>query len=103
MRKVKITVLKTLSLDDLQEKYGHSKLKKTCPIHEEGEEFIVNEDLQMPDGFCSWAWGSIHADVKILGSEGNYRGLRWVKDENIGIVCCDDGLRPVIFKLEKTD
>jgi uncharacterized repeat protein (TIGR04076 family) len=28
---------------------------------------------------------------------------RWMKQENTMIACCNDGVRPVVFKLERID
>ena len=27
----------------------------------------------------------------------------WMRDENTMIACCNDGIRPVIFKIERID
>jgi uncharacterized repeat protein (TIGR04076 family) len=48
--------------------------------------------------FCSWAWADIQRDVVHLALGGDFP---WIKEKGIGISCCTDGLRPVIFKLER--
>jgi len=102
MGKVKITVVKKSCMKEFQEKYGHEELGKTCPYFNEGDEFIVDSgSITVPNGFCKSAWIDIARNVYALMLGGNFRDWKWVKDENIGIVCCADGLRPVFFKIEK--
>jgi uncharacterized repeat protein (TIGR04076 family) len=95
--KVKITVLKRLVLSDL-DKYKNEP-SVACTRFDDGQEFL-SENIQMPQGFCSWAWADIQRDVAILALNGNFI---WVKDEGIGISCCTDGFRPVVFKLERIE
>lgn len=96
--RVKITVLRRMSNPDLYEEYGDAtELEPLCEDFQEGEEFVV-ERLQMPQGFCDWAWADIQRDVLILGLGGN---APWVREEGLLISCCTDGLRPVVFKLER--
>lgn len=100
---VKITVEKMLNTFDV---FGDSRDSETisdfatkCPRFEEGQEFIVEKDLEKPKDFCSWAWNDIHRDVIVLSFGGHFP---WIKeDKAITYSCCTDGLRPVIFKLEK--
>jgi uncharacterized repeat protein (TIGR04076 family) len=96
--KVKITVLKRMSNLDLYEDYARvSELEPLCDHFQEGEEFVV-EMLEMPKGFCDWAWADIQRDALILGLGGN---APWVREDGVVISCCTDGLRPVVFKLER--
>ncbi|MEM2111818.1 MAG: TIGR04076 family protein [Candidatus Bathyarchaeia archaeon] len=95
--KVKITVLKRLVLNDL-DKYKKEP-SVACTLFKDGQEF-VSERLQMPNGFCSWAWADIQRDVAVLALNGNFD---WVKDKGVGISCCTDGFRPVVFKLERIE
>jgi len=96
MFKVRITVLKKLKTGDVLERYGKG-VEEGCPLFKVGDEFMV-EDLNKPEGFCSWAWADIQRDVTALALGGNFP---WIKDEGTMISCCTDGLRPVIFKLER--
>lgn len=99
---VKITVIKTFSTEEVfNEKLKDEVIKEeslTCPKLSEGQEFLVDESGNVPEGFCHWAWADIHRDVNILRFGGHYP---WMK-ENINkvYVSCTDGLRPVVFKLE---
>jgi len=54
--------------------------------------------MQMPEGFCSWAWADIQRDVIHMGLGGDFP---WMKKPGVMISCCTDGLRPVVFKLER--
>jgi uncharacterized repeat protein (TIGR04076 family) len=50
---VKITVLKRLVLSDLDKYKNEPSI--ACALFKDGQEF-VSEAIQMPEGFCSWAW-----------------------------------------------
>ena len=76
MNKVKITVLKTTLDKELAEEYGAAGLDK-CPMHTEGQVF--------------------YADYSLF-----YYG-DWIRKPGVAVCSCNDGLRPVIFKLESTD
>ena len=68
--------------------------------YEEGMEWIVNKRIDMPDGFCSWAWRDIYKDVSVLAMGGNFDP--WV---NKGLIytSCSDGIRPVSFLIERIE
>lgn len=103
MKKVRITVLKTTFIKELAEEYGAEGLK-ACPMMKEGQVFYA--DYAKPEGFCDEAWKAIYQYVFALshGADNDlfYYG-DWIKKPGTAIVCCNDGLRPVIFKLEATD
>lgn len=103
MTAVKITVLKRCLNADLAEKLSDSVIKP-CDVFEEGQEFIGG--LNMPEGFCAWAWSDISKMVVSLMAGAQFdRGLfnNWMKSDNTAIACCTDGFRPVVFKLERID
>lgn len=103
MKKVKITVLETTLNRALAEEYGVEGLK-ACPMMEQGQVFYA--DYAKPEGFCDEAWKAIYQYVFALahgaGSDLFYYG-DWIRKPGVAIVCCNDGLRPVLFKLEATD
>lgn len=103
MRKVKITVLKTTLDKELAAEYGVEGLKE-CPFHQKGQEFYT--EYGKPEGFCDEAWKAIYQYVFSLahgsGKEVFYYG-DWVRTPGTAICSCNDGLRPVIFKLEATE
>ena len=91
MKKVKITVLKTMLLEDLAKEYGVEGLT-TCPFLKEGQVFYA--DYARPEGFCDEAWKAIHNYALVLTSGGKVFG------QSRCIACCNDGARPVVFMLE---
>jgi uncharacterized repeat protein (TIGR04076 family) len=96
---VKITVLKRFSPSEVFEKVPVTPTSlEACDELRDGQEFIVGEDGNMPTGFCTSAWQSIFSDVRILAFGGN---LPWYKEKGVSVSCCPDGLRPVVFKLER--
>lgn len=102
MKKVRITVIRTMINKDLAEQYGVDGLG-TCPILKEGQEFLA--DWAKPEGFCDEAWKAIYQYVFALahGVQGPLYYNDWIKTPGVAICSCNDGLRPVIFKLEATD
>ena len=103
MNKVKITVLKTTLDEELAREYGAEGLK-ACPMLREGQVFYA--DYAKPDGLCDEAWKAIYQYVFALahgaGRETFYYG-DWIRKPGVAICSCNDGLRPVIFKLEATE
>lgn len=103
MNKVKITVLKTTFDEELAAEYGAAGLK-ACPMLKEGQVFFA--DYAKPDGFCDEAWKAIYQYAFTLahgaGNDVFYYG-DWIRVPGVAICSCNDGLRPVIFKLEATD
>ena len=103
MKKVKITILKTTLNEELAREYGAVGIK-ACPMMKEGDVFMA--DYAKPEGFCDEAWKAIYQYVFALahgaGSDLFYYG-DWIRKPGVAIVSCNDGLRPVIMKLEATD
>ena len=103
MNKVKITVLKTTLDEELAREYG-AEGPKACPMLREGQVFYA--DYAKPDGLCDEAWKAIYQYVFALahgaGKETFYYG-DWIRKPGVAICSCNDGLRPVIFKLEATE
>jgi uncharacterized repeat protein (TIGR04076 family) len=67
-----------------------------CPAFKDGQEFIY--DKTCPPGFCGWAFADIQRDLIAVSFGANYP---WVKEKNVAISCCTDGLRPVVFRIER--
>lgn len=103
MKKVKITVLKTTLDKELAAEYGVKGLT-ACPMYKAGQVFYA--DYAKPEGLCDEAWKAIYQYVFALahgaGSETFYYG-DWIRKPGVAVCSCNDGLRPVIFKLEATD
>lgn len=102
MKKVKITILQTTFNKELAEEYGAEGLGP-CAMMKEGKVFYA--DFAKPDGFCDEVWKAIYQYVFALSlgtSEPFYDG-GWIRKPGVAICSCNDGLRPVIMKLEATD
>jgi uncharacterized repeat protein (TIGR04076 family) len=98
---VKITVVKKISNKEM---FGDNppvgfNVTPECGRVEEGQEFIVEEG-KFPPGFCSWAFADIHRDIIHLRFGGNFPQI---KEKGAMLSCCTDGIRPVIFKLERIE
>ena len=105
MNKCKITVLKTTFQEELAAEFG-SKGVGPCPRHKEGEVFYA--DYRCPEGLCDEAWKAFsHYVFALAHDSGRNGGLfftgRWIDKPGVAICSCNDGLRPVIFKIEQTD
>jgi uncharacterized repeat protein (TIGR04076 family) len=98
--KVKITVIKQFLPKDI---FGRDfilvsgKKVTNCSL-KVGDEFISDGTGNMPEGFCAHAWNSIFRNVHLLTWGGGYS--KTIGD-NLAFGVCPDGLRPVIFKLER--
>lgn len=103
MKKVKIIVIRKMFNEDLVREYGADNLT-ACPMLREGQVFYA--DYAKPEGLCDEAWKAIYQYVFALahgaGNETFYYG-DWIRKPGVAICSCNDGLRPVIFKLEVTD
>lgn len=101
MTKLKIKVLKRQDPDELFDELPVARRDwmVPCPVYEDGQEFIV-ENMEMPEGFCGSAWQTIYPNVRTLHNGGNYS---YFDEKGTAITCCADGLRPVIFKIERIE
>lgn len=103
MKRCKITVLKTMFNQELAAEYRAEGLT-ACPMLKEGQVFYA--DYGKPQGFCDEAWKAIYQYVFAL-SHGAGNGLfyygDWIRRPGVAVCSCNDGLRPVIFKIEVTE
>ncbi len=102
MKKVKITVLRRSFNEDLAKEYGVTGLQR-CEAVKDGQVFYAG--LGKPEGFCDGAWHTIYPYWFALanGAKTFWYKDSWVRHEGVAVACCNDGLRPVYFKLEATD
>jgi uncharacterized repeat protein (TIGR04076 family) len=102
MPKCRVTVVKRTINQDLIDEHLNGKLDPigACTAFEDGQEFEIDGFPQKPEGFCDWAWATIHKDVVAVLFGGDYP---WIEQPGTAITCCTDGLRPVIFKVERTE
>jgi uncharacterized repeat protein (TIGR04076 family) len=78
---------------------GKDEPYKKCSF-EEGRTWIVEKNMQMPDGFCGWAWRDLYKDLSVMVMGGNFDP--WV-EKGLIYTSCSDGIRPVSFKLERLE
>ena len=98
MKKCRITVLKTALFEDLRDEYMSAGFGP-CPVIREGQVYVTGGKFgnSMPDGFCEYAWQAVQIIATTLAAGGKVFG------EDYNIACCNDGIRPVILKLETVD
>ena len=103
MAKCKITVLRKMFNEDYAKEFCANPAAGACDAFTEGQTFILDNPGK-PPGFCEEAWSAITRYVFAFNSGGGaFFNGRWMKDENTMIACCNDGIRPVVFKLERID
>ena len=52
--------------------------------------------------FCSEAWDCISRYIYAALQGGSIMN-GWTNDKKVMIACCNDGTRPVVFKIERID
>jgi uncharacterized repeat protein (TIGR04076 family) len=104
MTKCKITVLRRSYDKGLADEYINPELRKNhgpCERFRDGQEFVTDVFGGVPEGFCPWAWDDLYKALVGFAANGHY-GM-WYRDAKTLIGCCSDGIRPVIFKVEKLE
>lgn len=104
---VKVTVIDKKCYNDLQEEYLANPRSGPCTFYNVGDEFLFSsEDLpyfRCGNGtMCSEAWDCISRYI-YTGLQGGSIMKGWTNDDRMMIACCNDGTRPVIFKIERID
>ena len=99
----KVTVLDKKLFPELQAQYCAVPNSGKCPCYNVGDEFIFYRNDERDD---YWHCGegtlvkSGKTDEGCLQSPGT---AHWTNDDRVMIACCNDGTRPVIFKIERID
>jgi len=95
MTKCKITIIKRMLIEEIRDEYAPDF--KECPRLKEGEVYITGGKFgnEKPEGFCEYAWWAVSNIAGTLAGGGKVFG-----GEDFNIACCNDGIRPVIMKLE---
>ncbi|MHA2252210.1 MAG: TIGR04076 family protein [Candidatus Kariarchaeaceae archaeon] len=99
MTRLKITVLRKFTPEDVfgkEMRFRTGEKVEAC-FHEEGQEFIVTDPVISPKGLCSWAFRDLSRDIYLLYFGGDIADI----EPNVVYVPCNDGKRPVVFKLER--
>jgi len=98
MKKCRITVIRTALFEDLRDEYFTPDFG-LCPAMKEGDVFTTGGMFgnSKPEGFCEYAWQAVQNIACTLAGGGKVFG------EDYNIACCNDGVRPVVMKLEAID
>jgi uncharacterized repeat protein (TIGR04076 family) len=95
---IKITVLKLFDTKEVfKDPPVKAKYSGPCPVFKEGQVFHVDDN--MPSDFCPYAWDTIFPYIITIRANGNFR--EWYEEPGVAVACCPDGLRPVVFKIER--
>lgn len=107
--KCKVTVLATTVNEELQRKYLADPNSGPCPFFKPGQEIMFERTPERDDfyhlangRFCGEAWDAVSRYV-YTALQGGSIMHGWTNDERMMIACCNDGTRPVIFKIERID
>ena len=105
----KITVLDTKCFPEYQEAYLADPKSGPCPFFKKGDTFLLKRTPQQDDfyhlmngKFCGEAWDAVSRYV-YAALQGGSIMKGWTNDDRMMIACCNDGTRPVIFKIERID
>lgn len=113
----KITVLSTECYEDIQSEYLANPKSGPCPCFKQGDEFLFKREPDRDDFYhlgrgtrvsdggdwpCGEAWDAISRYIYTALQGGSIMHA-WTRDERLMIACCNDGTRPVIFKIERID
>ncbi|SHK51726.1 TIGR04076 family protein [Clostridium cavendishii DSM 21758] len=96
---VRITILKKLKVEDIYNEYAKSNMPIICAKGQVGDEFI-SKNCEMPEKFCKGAWEGLKSKVAILAAGEN---SPYTNQEGVAIHSCNDGLHPVIYKLQRIE
>jgi len=104
MTRLKITVLERAFNREIAEAHGSAAFKTgsdfgPCSSFEDGEEILLDE-IAPPPGFCPRAWADIYGEIRTVANGG---GHDFMKHPDSAISCCTNGIRPVIFRIERID
>ena len=105
----RITVLETKCFKESQEKYLADPKSGPWTFFKPGDTFLLKRIPAQDDfyhlmngKFCGEAWDAVSRYV-YTALQGGSIMHGWTHDERVMIACCNDGTRPVIFKIERID
>lgn len=106
MPKVRISVLRRNYFPELASRYCMNPDPGPCVRFDEDYSIVIDQDayfsMQIPGGFCAEAWHCISHYVYAALQGGAVMG-GWMADDRVMIASCNDGVRPVVFKIERLD
>ena len=111
--KCKVTVIDKKLFSELQKDYLADPESGPCPCFEVGQEYLFEREAGKDDFYhfgrelnppfpCAEAWDAVSRYIYTALAGGAIM-KNWTNDERIMIACCNDGTRPVVFKIERID
>lgn len=107
--KCRVEVIDKKLYRDYQEKYLADPESGVCPFYEIGQVFVFERYGKRDDfwtegngAHCAEAWDCISRYI-YTALQGGSIMRNWTNSEKMMIACCNDGTRPVIFKIERID
>lgn len=107
--KCRVEVIDKKLFRDYQEKYLADPESGVCPFYEIGQVFVFERYGKRDDfwtegngAHCAEAWDCISRYI-YTALQGGSIMRNWTNSEKMMIACCNDGTRPVIFKIERID
>jgi len=98
MKNVQIVVIRKEFYPEFADRYlTDGREVGPCPLMNVGDEFLYEGSAKMPKGLCPWAWIDIYRGVNALSAGATY--TPWNNQNGMQILCCTDGVRPVVFKI----
>lgn len=109
----RVTVLETKCFPELQERYLADPASGPCPCFAAGQEYLFEREDGKDDFWhfgrdldpkfpCAEAWDCISRYI-YTALQGGSIMHGWTADDRMMIACCNDGTRPVVFKIERID
>lgn len=123
----KVTILATNCFTDFQKEYLADPKSGPCPCFHAGDVYLFDRNSGKDDfwhmglntlvkgsgdpdttsggpkmPFCAEAWDAISRYI-YTALQGGAIMHGWTNDDRIMIACCNDGTRPVVFKIERID
>ena len=114
--RAKVTVLRRSCFEDLQKHYLADPASGPCPCFQEGQVYEFWREVERDDFYklgrntlqgggdfpCGEARDCISRYV-YTALQGGSIMKGWTNDDRVMIACCNDGTRPVVFKIERID
>lgn len=105
LRRARVTVIRRNCFEDLQSRYLDDPEEGPCQRFVEGDTFEVDASCVAtgPRGFCPKAWECVRCHVEGVLDPLDSTMCGKSEPDHAIIACCNDGTRPVVFKIEPID
>jgi uncharacterized repeat protein (TIGR04076 family) len=95
----KITVIeRKLDRKLIDAHLAHPERMSICDKMVDGQEFIVENPYEIPEGICASAWADMRTYIIAIASGGSFEFMR---EKDSILASCTDLFRPVIFRIER--